>query len=532
MNRCFGRTLGRAAVAAFVSLTITSATVQPATAREGHPTTEATEAIREPKAPTASPAPEGSETLAPKTDETPTLLKIRVTAQAFDQYRPWQKHEPVNRHGMGVVLSGNRILTIAEIVEDATHIVVQRPGRPKKVSANIVSVDLASNLAVIEPESAELLADIEPIRLSEDLQVGGAVAAAQLEPSGTLSLTPMSIDAVEIGVPGIEFPQLIYRVSGSLRFRNDSYTVPVLNNHTLVGFLVAYDPAGGDGICNSVTMIRRFLDRLDENAPPHPPIIGVLAEDSADENYRAYREIPTNLGGVFVTHVLPGSPADKAGLKKHDLLLKVGSYDIDDQGLVSDEKIGKLRWSFAITGNAEEGSQLPITVWRDGETLELEVIPTAYDPSLEVVPSIDGGGQPPFIQYAGLIFRELDVAYLEAWGKDWQTNAPQKLVYTYFYQHELFPARDRNVVVLSQMIPSEQAIGLPHRKLDIAVEQVNGQEIKTLADVSRALESPTDRFHRFRLAEDPWIIVVEAETGDQTTEMIAERYGISTSLGQ
>src|SRR5260221_5933841 len=33
-------------------------------------------------------------------------------------------------------------------------------------------------------------------------------------------------------------------------------------------------------------------------------------------------------GGVLVTHVLPGSPADKASLRRHDILLRYGDEKI------------------------------------------------------------------------------------------------------------------------------------------------------------------------------------------------------------
>lgn len=65
---------------------------------------------------------------------------------------------------------------------------------------------------------------------------------------------------------------------------------------------------------------------------------------------------------VLVNSVVEDSPAAKAGIKAGDLLTKVGSASIED-GSDLMEAIGDL----------EGGTASPVTVWRDGKSLDLSV---------------------------------------------------------------------------------------------------------------------------------------------------------------
>ena len=68
--------------------------------------------------------------------------------------------------------------------------------------------------------------------------------------------------------------------------------------------------------------------------------------------------------GVWVVGVLPGSPAEKAGIKTYDIITKVGSQEVTDGKEITDE-IQK-----------SEGKELEFTVFRAGELKTLTLTPT------------------------------------------------------------------------------------------------------------------------------------------------------------
>src|SRR5207245_8038660 len=95
--------------------------------------------------------------------------------------------------------------------------------------------------------------------------------------------------------------------------------------------------------------------------------------------------------------------------------------------------------------------------------------------------------QPPrYVVVGGLIFQELSRQYLKEWGLNWQREAPQRFVYMDHFQSELFPDRNRRVVILSQVLPANSTIGYD----DLAYltgTKVNGQETKSLDYLSEQL---------------------------------------------
>jgi len=65
-------------------------------------------------------------------------------------------------------------------------------------------------------------------------------------------------------------------------------------------------------------------------------------------------------GGALISDVVPGGPAEKAGLRKGDLVVKIGDRTITDSaGLVGAVQAGK------------SGDQLKITIKRDGNEQQI-----------------------------------------------------------------------------------------------------------------------------------------------------------------
>lgn len=90
--------------------------------------------------------------------------------------------------------------------------------------------------------------------------------------------------------------------------------------------------------------------------------IGVVCRPM-DPALRAQLDRSQDDGGLVISHVAPDSPADKAGLKKHDLLLAVDDTPLTNVRVLID----KVR--------AADGEALDFTVLRGGEKQSLSVTP-------------------------------------------------------------------------------------------------------------------------------------------------------------
>src|SRR5262249_16463242 len=127
----------------------------------------------------------------------------------------------------------------------------------------------------------------------------------------------------------------------------------------------------------------------------------------------------------------------------------------------------------------------------------------------------------------GLIFQELSRQYLKEWGPNWQREAPQRLVYFDHFQSELFPERNRRIVILSQVLPANSTIGYDELAY-LTVTKVNGKEIKSLGDLAEAVKQPINGFIKIETEEDPKQIELDAAEVTADAPNLQENYGISS----
>src|SRR3990167_4594120 len=77
------------------------------------------------------------------------VLKVFVTSNQMDFYRPWQSQGSTSTTGSAVVLQGNKILTNAHVIADNTFIQLRKGSDPKKYSARVVAFGNDCDLALL-----------------------------------------------------------------------------------------------------------------------------------------------------------------------------------------------------------------------------------------------------------------------------------------------------------------------------------------------------------------------------------------------
>jgi S1-C subfamily serine protease len=66
--------------------------------------------------------------------------------------------------------------------------------------------------------------------------------------------------------------------------------------------------------------------------------------------------------------IIPGSPAEKAGLRKGDIIVKVGSYEV-----------GAGRSVSTLVGEFSPGDKIELTIIRDGKTIVKTLTLASYN---------------------------------------------------------------------------------------------------------------------------------------------------------
>src|SRR5712691_8088179 len=55
-----------------------------------------------------------------------SLVRVNVTGQPFDYFRPWQKKAPFSKRALGAVLSKGRVLVTADLVTNQNYVELER----------------------------------------------------------------------------------------------------------------------------------------------------------------------------------------------------------------------------------------------------------------------------------------------------------------------------------------------------------------------------------------------------------------------
>src|SRR3989338_8802969 len=78
------------------------------------------------------------------------VVKVFVTTNDVDYYRPWQSKGSQSSTGSGAVISGNRILTNAHVVSQNTFIQVRKESDPQKYTARVEAIGHDCDLALLK----------------------------------------------------------------------------------------------------------------------------------------------------------------------------------------------------------------------------------------------------------------------------------------------------------------------------------------------------------------------------------------------
>src|SRR5437660_5294685 len=171
------------------------------------------------------------------------LVRVNVTGQSYDYFRPWQKKAPFSKRALGAVLSKGRVLVTADLVANQNYVELERAETGEKTGADLVVVDYEANLALLEPNDKNFLNGLTPLQLATDTVVGDRLSALQLEPTGALVVTEGLVTTVQMTRYPADVGQfLTYRISMSMQYRDNSYTIPLVKNNKLAGLLLRYDP--------------------------------------------------------------------------------------------------------------------------------------------------------------------------------------------------------------------------------------------------------------------------------------------------
>ena len=283
-------------------------------------------------------------------------IRTSITSTNF-----WGYQTTSAASGSGFIISSDGyILTNFHVIESSNSVTVTTYDGTE-YDAEIIGYDQSMDIAVLKIDAKELV----PVVLgrSETLNVGDDVIAIG-NPLGelTFSLTRGVVSALDrqVTLSGNVTMELIQTDcainsgnSGGALFNMYGEVVGITN----AKYSSSSSGASIDNIGFAIPVddIRDIVDSIITNGYIVKPYIGVSV--STVSNEATGYGLP---GGASVQQIAEGSPAEKAGLQVNDIITAVNGTEISSSGELVE-----------IVGNCAPGDELTLSVYRQGETLEL-----------------------------------------------------------------------------------------------------------------------------------------------------------------
>lgn len=266
--------------------------------------------------------------------------------------------------GTGVILSEDGlILTNTHVVGGCDRAVVTLPD-DREYEALLVGADTISDVALLKIDAKGLPA----VELGESasLRVGDHVAAIgnPLGESFRNTLTDGIISAIERGVQYNGRSMTLLQTNTALNEGNSGGAL--FNMHgqmvgvTNMKMMSSYSSIEGIGFAIPSSTVRSVVNALVRDGEVRGrPSIGITVGSIPDAAKTEYN-LPD---GLYITEVSKGSDAEAKGILPGDVLTAVNGEPVS----VSDDVV-------AVKNQLQVGDTIHFTIWRDGETLEFDVV--------------------------------------------------------------------------------------------------------------------------------------------------------------
>ena len=320
------------------------------------------------------------------------------------QQRPNQPNMPHHKRrqvgqGSGFLISPDGyILTNNHVVGESDRVSVQLlDGREYR--AEIIGTDPGSDLAVIRVDET----DLPFLRLgdSEKLEVGDWVLAVGNPFGLSHTLTAGIVSAKGRSGIGLNDYEDFIQTDAAINPGNSGGPLVNLDGEVVGINSAIFSRSGGYmgiGFAIPVNMAKNVRDQLIENGEVRRGRLGVYIQDLTPDLADSFDLKSTQ--GVLVSQVLEGSPAEDAGMKSGDVVVKIDGDPVDDAS--------SLRNRVSLTA---PGTEVRLSIIRNGEAREVEVVLAALDSEM--------AGQPQKtaeVANSGLSLRQLTPALAEQLG--------------------------------------------------------------------------------------------------------------------
>ena len=283
-------------------------------------------------------------------------------AEFFRRFMPDEpRRGPLQGLASGFIISADGyILTNAHVVAEAAEVTVRLADRKREFKAKVIGLDERTDVALIKVDAKDLpaatLGDSSKLQPGEWVAaIGAPLGFANTITAGIVSATQRSLPA-ESYVPFIQTDVAVNPGSSGGPLLNLAGEVVGINSVIISG------TGGYMGLSFAIPieLALEISKQLQAKGKVTRGRIGVAVQPVT-------RELAESFGlkepqGALIASVEPGGPADKAGVKPGDVVLRYNGKPLDDENMLP-----------RLVAATKPGENATLEVWRKSKREELKV---------------------------------------------------------------------------------------------------------------------------------------------------------------
>lgn len=260
------------------------------------------------------------------------------------------------------------IMTNNHVIDDADSVKVEFNDRTEKIDAKILGGEVYSDIAVLTIDAKEVESTVE-IGSSKDIKLGdtiftvGSPMGSTYKGTVTKGIISGKDRMVAVNLTGTsnDYYMNVLQLDAAVNPGNSGGPLCDVSGNVIgiISLKIVQDEVEGMGFAIPIEDALEYADAIEDGGEIVRPYIGISMLDLSEEYYLwQYRiNIPEGVDeGVAVIDVVDGSPASKAGLKKGDIIVKLGAKEVS----------GLADFRYELYKH-KVGDKLGVSYYRDGK---------------------------------------------------------------------------------------------------------------------------------------------------------------------
>lgn len=454
------------------------------------------------------------------------IVKVFTTAKTIDYSIPWQSSGMKDSTGSASIIAGQRILTNAHVVSDATYIEVQRNGDPNKYVAEVIAISHEADLALLKVSEDSFFAGVTPLEFDGLPELLDSVVVYGYPEGGEgLSLTKGVVSRIEVTTYVHSWCSfLTLQIDAAINSGNSGG--PVLKDGKIVGVAMMNQPKSDNiGYIIPTTIIEHFLEDIEDGRYDGFPNIRLKGQSLENSALRAVVGLPESETGVYINYILAGTDIEGL-LFPEDVILSVDKFRIANDNSILLRSGLRVNSNYALSLH-QIGEQAEFTVWRKGKKQIVSVPLKQKRIDTLLVKSDQYDHEPEYYILSGLVLTPLSYNYLKPWGENWFSDAPISLL-KYCYQDRTSP--DEEVVIVGGLLKSQMTKGYENASEYARIISVNGKKVRNFRHLASLIDTALTKDDMIILGtEEHAVIAISPKLHRENEKQLLELYGINES---